>query len=75
MSISIELSGEELSALQSVTRENDQAEAVRLAVREFLRVRRLGELIAISGHVELDDNWQELEAAELAEVGFPEQTE
>ena len=71
MSISVELSREELAALQNVTRENDQA----AAVREFLRVRQLSELISISGHLELEDNWRELEAAELAEVGFPEREE
>ena len=42
-------------------------------MREFLRMSRLRELIAVSGQIEFDDNWQELEAAELAEVGFPVQ--
>lgn len=71
MNISVELSGEELVDLQNVTRQSNQAEAVRLAVREYLRMIRLRELIAVSGQIEFDDNWQELEAAELSEVGFP----
>ena len=73
MSISVELSGEELLDLESVTRQSDHAKAVLQAVREFLRMSRLRELIAVSGQIEFDDNWQELEAAELAEVGFPVQ--
>lgn len=73
MSISIELSGEELVDLQNVTRQSDQAEAVLKAVREYLRMSRLRELIAVSGQIEFDDNWRELEAAELVEVGFPVQ--
>ena len=71
MSISVELSGEELSDLQNVTQLNDQSEAVRQAVREFLRLTRLRELIAVSGQIEFDDNWRQLEASELAEIGFP----
>lgn len=70
MSISVELSGEELVDLQNVTRQSDQAKAVLQAVREFLRMSRLRELIAVSGQIEFDDNWQELEAVELAEVDF-----
>lgn len=71
MSISVELSGEELVDLQHVTQQSDQAEAVRQAVREYLRMIRLRELISVSGQIEFDDNWRELEAAELAEVEFP----
>ena len=73
MSISVELSGEELVDLQNVTRQSDQGEAVLQAVREYLRMSRLRELIAVSGQFEFDDNWRELEAAELAEAGFPGQ--
>ena len=73
MSISVELSGEELVDLQNLTRQSDGAEAIRSAVREYVRMIRLRELIAVSGQVEFVDNWRELEAAELAEVGFPAQ--
>ena len=62
---------EELVDLQHVTQQSDQAEAVRQAVREYLRMIRLRELISVSGQIEFDDNWRELEAAELAEVEFP----
>jgi len=73
MSISVELSGEELVDLQNLTQQSDGAEAIRSAVREYVRIIRLRELIAVSGQIEFDDNWRELEAAELAEVGFPAQ--
>ena len=56
MSISVELSGEELSDLRLLTKQDDQAEAIRQALREFLRMSRLRELIAVSGQVEFDDN-------------------
>ncbi len=73
MSISVELSNEELADLQNLTQQSDGAEAIRQAVREYVRMIRLRELIAVSGQIEFDDNWQELEAAELAEVAFPVQ--
>ena len=73
MSISVELSNEDLADLQNLTQQSDGAEAIRHAVREYVRMIRLRELIAVSGQIEFDDNWQELEAAELAEVAFPVQ--
>jgi hypothetical protein len=45
--------------------------AVAQAAREYLRIRRLCELSAMSGQVDYDDNWQRLETLELAEVDFP----
>jgi hypothetical protein len=51
--------------------END-AEAVTKAAKEGLRLSRLRELKAVSGEVDLEDNWQELEELELGELGFPQ---
>jgi hypothetical protein len=50
----------------------DGAEAVAQAAREYLRIRRLRELSVMSGQVDYEDNWERLEALELAEVKFPE---
>lgn len=71
MSISVELTKDELAQLQQITRLPIAAEAVGHAARVFLRLSRLRELKAISGKVEFDDNWRELEALELKETGFP----
>lgn len=71
MSINIELSAQELAALKQLTKLQDDAEAVTMAAREFLRLSRLRELKAVSGKVEFDSNWQELEALELNEADFP----
>lgn len=71
MSVSVELTPDELAQIQQITNLPVAAEAVGHAVREFLRLRRLRELKAVSGKVDFDDNWQDLESRELEEMGFP----
>ncbi|HEY7309535.1 MAG TPA: hypothetical protein VH643_09270 [Gemmataceae bacterium] len=71
MSITIELTAQEVAALKQLTNLKDDAEAVTKAAREFLRLRRLHELKAVSGKVEFESNWQELEELELDESDFP----
>jgi hypothetical protein len=72
MSITIEISAQEIAALKQLTRLNDDAEAIIQAAREFLRLSRLRELKAASGKVEFEDNWQELEDLELHESTLPQ---
>ncbi len=72
MTINIELTAQEISALKQFTKLDDDAEAVTKAAREFLRLNRLRELKAVSGKVEYVANWQELEESELDETDFPQ---
>ena len=72
MSINIELSTQEIAALKQLTKLEDDAKAVAKAAREYLRISRLRELKAVSGKVEFDSNWQELEELELGESDFPQ---
>jgi Arc/MetJ family transcription regulator len=72
MSITIDLTNQELTDIKQITKLEDDAEAVGKAVREFLRLSRLRDLKAVSGKVEWDDTWQELEALELSETNFPQ---
>ena len=72
MSIEIELPAPELALLKQITKLDNDAEAVIQAAREFLRLSRLRELKAISGKVDLDGDWQQLEQLELAETDFPQ---
>jgi hypothetical protein len=71
MSINIELTAQEVTALKQVTRIQDDAEAVTKAAREYLRIAGLQELKGVSGKVEFEANWQKLEALELDESDFP----
>jgi hypothetical protein len=61
MSITIELTAQEIAALRQLTKLENDAEAVIKAAREFLRMSRLRELKAASGKVEFDANWQKSE--------------
>ncbi len=72
MSISIEMTAQEVAALKQLTKLENDADAVTTAAREFLRLSRLRELKGISGKVDFADNWQELEEHELGESGFPQ---
>jgi hypothetical protein len=71
VSINIELTAPEIAALKEATKLHNGAEAVAKAVREYLRINRLRELKAVSGKVELEANWQELEDLELGESDYP----
>ena len=71
MSITIELTAQEIAALKQVTKLDNDADAVRQAAREFLRLSRLRELKAVSGKVAFDADWQQWEQLELDELAFP----
>jgi hypothetical protein len=71
VSITIDMPAQEIAALKQLTKLDNEAEAVIKAAREFLRLSRLRELKAVSGKVEFDSNWQELEELEPRGSGFP----
>ena len=71
MSITVTLTSEELSQLKQITRLDSDSEAVSRAAREFLRLVRLRQLKSVSGQVDYDENWPQLESLELDEAGFP----
>ena len=72
MSITIEMSAQEIAALKQLTRLDNDAEAIIRAAREFLRLSRLRELKAVSGKVQFESNWQELEEPEFQESALPQ---
>ncbi|REJ90195.1 MAG: hypothetical protein DWQ34_17785 [Planctomycetota bacterium] len=65
MTTTIELTDNELAQLQQATRQSDPSAAVRTAMQEYLRYVRRMELKKLSGKVVMEDNWRELEEAEL----------
>ena len=72
MNLGVHLSEEEMAQLRHFTCTNDDAEAVSVAAREYLRLIRLRELESVSGRVEFRENWQELESLEVNEVDLPQ---
>ena len=72
MSITIDLTQQELVQLRQITQQTGDTEAVSQAVRDFLRHSRLRELKSVSGKVEFADPSANLESLEIAECPFPE---
>lgn len=65
MVTNVEMSQEELAELQAATEQSDPAAAVRVAMLEYLRYVRRMQLKQLSGNVMMEENWQQLERAEL----------
>ena len=72
MSVGVKLTNDEMTQLRHVTRKDDDAEAISMAAREYLRLAGLRELKSVSGKVEFKDNWSELETLEAGETSFPQ---
>lgn len=67
MRTTMRLNGELLEELMAITGARTKTEAIHLAIREFVRRRKLEGLKALSGKIRLADNWQDLEEIELKE--------
>ena len=65
MTATVNLTAEEIAEIQSLTNQNDVSEAIRTAMVEYVRYARRQELKTLSGRVEMQDNWRELEEAEV----------
>jgi hypothetical protein len=72
VTIAIDLTAQEVAALKQLTKLEDDAQAIAQAAREFLRLSRLRELKTVSGKVDFESNWQELERLEQSEFEFPQ---
>jgi hypothetical protein len=72
MTIPVELNSDELRQLKELTKLDNDAAAVGQAARDYLRLRRLRELKGVSGKVDFDETWQELESLESGEINFPQ---
>jgi hypothetical protein len=71
MSLTVDLTSDEVDQIKQITRVEDDAAAVTKAARKYLRLSRLRELKMISGKVDYEDNSEQLESLELSEIGFP----
>ena len=68
MSITINLSPNEVAQIKRFTELQNENEAVAKAALEFLRLMQLRELKAVSGKVDYSDVGDALEAMELGEA-------
>jgi metal-responsive CopG/Arc/MetJ family transcriptional regulator len=65
MVTTVRLSDDELADIKALTKQSDPAEAVRVAMQDYLRYARRMQVKSMSGRVEMIDNWQQLEQTEL----------
>ena len=68
MVTSIELSEQELAELRDLTEQRDSMEAIRVAMRDYIRYARRMRLKQLSGQVEMTDNWRQLEESEVGNL-------
>ena len=54
-----------LSEVQRISGEKTKTKAIIVALQEFIRQKRIKELIALRGKVEIDYDWRKEEAAEI----------
>ena len=65
MAITIDFPPNDLARLKEMTRVDDDAQAVVQAAREYMRIVGLRELRKMSGNVEFEETWRELDRIEL----------
>ena len=65
MTTTLNLTDEEVAKLQAATKQNDIGKALKTALHEYVRYTQRQELMTLSGRVEMQENWHELEEAEL----------
>ena len=68
MVTSIGLSEQELAELRDLTEQSDSMEAIRVAMRDYIRYARRMRLKQLSGQVEMTDNWRQLEDSEVGDL-------
>ena len=51
-----------------ITRANTKTEAVRTALKEYLRMKHKEKVLAMRGKVDIADNWQVLRNCEVEEL-------
>lgn len=54
--------------LMRLTKATTKTQAVRDALKEFIRLRRKEELLALRGRLDIEDNWRQLRKSELEEA-------
>ena len=54
-----------LSEVQKATGEKSKTKAITVAMKEFIRQKKIKELIALRGKVQIDYDWQKEEGREM----------
>lgn len=67
MKTTINIQDDLMEALLSHTKARTKTKAVELSIREYLERKSIEDIIALSGKITIDSDWQKEEEAELNE--------
>lgn len=67
MRTTINVKDELLEALMARTTARSKTKAIELAIRDYLEKKAMEDIIALSGEIHIDPNWEQEEERELDE--------
>ena len=67
MRTTIQIDDEIFTDLMSLTQASTKTEAVRIALNDYIRMRRKQKLLSLRGNLDLSDNWREIRDLEIRE--------
>lgn len=67
MRTTIHIDDEIFTDLMRMTKASTKTEAVRIALNDYIRMRRKQKLLSLRGNLDLSDNWRELRDLEIRE--------
>ena len=65
MRATLNIPDEILSEVQKIAGEKSKTKAIITAMREFIKQKKIGDLIALRGKIKVDYDWQKEEEIEL----------
>lgn len=65
MRATLNIPDEILSEVQKIAGEKSKTKAIITAMREFIKQKKIGDLIALRGKIKVDYDWQKEEELEL----------
>jgi hypothetical protein len=64
----LSFSDELIEDLVRETGAKNKTQAITRAIEDYLKKRRLEKLLSLQGKLDLEDNWEEMEAIEMEEL-------
>ncbi|HEY7466575.1 MAG TPA: type II toxin-antitoxin system VapB family antitoxin [Dehalococcoidia bacterium] len=68
MRTTVDIDPKLLEEVERIAGEKTLSKAVTRALEDYVRRRKIEELIALAGKVDIEENWRELEELELAKM-------
>jgi hypothetical protein len=68
MRATLSFSDELIEDLVRETGAKNKTQAITRAIEDYLQKKRLEKLLSLQGKLDLEDNWKEMEAAEMEEL-------